>query len=462
MKAFALTRVGRAAAHRPRAMSSVVDPPPFTFQRSQTTGQAGTVFGQIVACNAIRAVMERTQSPMTFIDPAAGEGIWKVKRKNVYPMIERGADRLWENEKNPSTRVKRQKFFRDYIKILKHNNIGKDGYLYDTLQYYPSNAEICRHFMRPFDRLICAEEDPQRFKILASNYGHDPRITLLNMSPAEAMRTQLPTRNPHGVVVYDCNALEEPADFIRYLDRAPLATVCITYTGRGDMTDILTDLELDSKDKDATPDMSHRSREKSTDIYRRIVQRGYKFVMGCECTFRSGKGWPNMGGCLVANPATHFDVMLETHMESAQKELERWLKAGPEAKGTPNPQYFWATKTPVWYKKMLGNYHKLPWNYQTTDPAEVRAVRGTKSGKNQRRRERARKEDVQMRRTLGKINAFRRGKLRRRYVGDFKEDTDPADFLEVGLPRVRHSPKWKKKTVREQKANRNARLGGNV
>jgi 23S rRNA A2030 N6-methylase RlmJ len=175
------------------------------------------VFGQIVATNVLKALTTHTNNPMTFVDPRAGEGLNAVNREASYRLhLEDGADLLWQLEKESTTRLKRNPYFRDYVKILKHHNLGEDGYLKDELTHIPSGGELCRQFMRPHDRLILAEEDPNLFKQLETFYGSDPQITLANEAAPKAMLAHLPPRNPTGMVFYECGIEEDPADFIRF------------------------------------------------------------------------------------------------------------------------------------------------------------------------------------------------------------------------------------------------------
>eukprot|EP00466_Bigelowiella_natans_P014661 jgi/Bigna1/127017/aug1.3_g1725 len=342
-----------------------------------------------------------------------------------------GADLLWENEKNRLGRLKRDPFFRDYIKILKHNNIGKDGFLYDKLQYIPSNGEICRHYMRPHDRLIMAEE-----------------------SPKDLMRSQLPPRNPNGVVVYDCDFQEQPADFIRYLDRFPQATVMITYNGEGEIKHVMSGLEVAEDDQEASPLMKNSDRREAQKIYERVVKRGFRFVMGCDWRYGvtdSNSSHPTMGGTLIANPPMGFDDELEPMLNSAEEGLK--VMKGKEG------NYFWGKRTPLWYKKILQNPQKLPYNYQITGSSEIKGIRSADTGRNKRNAIKTKKLDIKLERKLNIWKMAEKGRLRRRYVEDFKADTDPADYIDAFMPRVRRSLKWKPKRDRS-KRNRRLNKGG--
>eukprot|EP00471_Norrisiella_sphaerica_P011105 CAMPEP_0184500356 /NCGR_PEP_ID=MMETSP0113_2-20130426/44482_1 /TAXON_ID=91329 /ORGANISM="Norrisiella sphaerica, Strain BC52" /LENGTH=402 /DNA_ID=CAMNT_0026888681 /DNA_START=161 /DNA_END=1369 /DNA_ORIENTATION=+ len=392
---------------------------------------------------------------MTFIDPQAGAGLHRVVRQqSAYPQIRYGADKLWENEKNRFTRLKREEFFRDYIKILKHHNIGSDGYLYQKLQFLPSNGELCRHYMRPHDRLILAEEDPQLYRALEAYYAHDSRVTTLNMGPKEVMRSQLPPRNPNGVVVYDCHFEQEAVDFIRYLNRFPQATVMITYNGSSEFDKIYPGFEPRENDDEMTPRMRNSDRLQTSKIYKRIIQRGFRFVLGCEFRYKADDNFPKMGGTLVANPPWAFDQQLESELDAAERGLEDLFEPLQHYEND-KVNYFWATKTPHWYRKILGNHKKLPYNYHITGSAEVRKIRSAKTTRNMREKVKEKRKTKEMERKMAMWKITEKGRLRRRYVEDFKEDSDPADYIDAFMPRVRHSLKWNpnpplKKTGRTQ------------
>ena len=60
-----------------------------------------------------------------------------------------GVDLLWENEKNPESRLKSHPLFSHYIKILKHHNRDENDILHDKVQWFPGGAEIARQLLGP-------------------------------------------------------------------------------------------------------------------------------------------------------------------------------------------------------------------------------------------------------------------------------------------------------------------------
>eukprot|EP00465_Bigelowiella_longifila_P013880 CAMPEP_0185257738 /NCGR_PEP_ID=MMETSP1359-20130426/6773_1 /TAXON_ID=552665 /ORGANISM="Bigelowiella longifila, Strain CCMP242" /LENGTH=173 /DNA_ID=CAMNT_0027842965 /DNA_START=87 /DNA_END=608 /DNA_ORIENTATION=+ len=157
-----------------------------------------------------------------------------------------------------------------------------------------------------------------------------------------------------------------------------------------------------------------------------------------------------MGGTLIANPPMGFDDELEPMLNAAEEGLG--VMKGKEV------NYFWATRTPLWYKKILQNHLKLPYNYQITGSSEVKKIRSADTERNKRNAIKTKKQNIKIERKLNIWKMAEKGRLRRRYVEDFKADTDPADYVDAFMPRVRRSLKWRPKRDRDGGSRRNKRL----
>lgn len=68
---------------------------------------------------------------------------------------------------------------------------------------YPGSPWLCRHAMRPDDRLIAAELHPQTYKRLAEVIGRDPRCKPLAIDGWTALRANVPPKERRGLVLID-------------------------------------------------------------------------------------------------------------------------------------------------------------------------------------------------------------------------------------------------------------------
>ncbi|GAB5368691.1 hypothetical protein AAMO2058_001341300 [Amorphochlora amoebiformis] len=304
--------------------------------------------------------------------------------------------------------------------------------------------------MGPHDRLLAAENSGDDFEDLKRLYDDDERITLYNGKPEDLTRLYLPPTYPNGVVMYDClsdsaEGIKNEIDFIHYLDRFPYATVLITYSGKYNKNEFISGV-TDEVEYPASPGaMRNRDRlEFAMPIYERIIKRGYRFVLGCEARWDYNEKTQelNMGGCLIANPPIGFDQKLEGMLVESEDAMK-------DALGIDQTNYFWATRMPIWYRKMQDNKKKLPWIYYTTSFEEVEKIwKSGRSSRSKRRAQTAEKSKRVFRRQMAMHRMITHGKERR--LMDEKKltlDSDPADLQDQLVSTVRKSLRWKKTFV---------------
>lgn len=82
------------------------------------------------------------------------------------------------------------------------------------LTVYPGSPAIVRAWLRPQDRLIACELEPQAADALARNMRGDPRIKTLSLDGWTALVAYVPPKERRGLVLVD-PAFEEEYDFTR-------------------------------------------------------------------------------------------------------------------------------------------------------------------------------------------------------------------------------------------------------
>lgn len=68
---------------------------------------------------------------------------------------------------------------------------------------YPGSPWLCRHAMRPFDRLIAAELHPPTYRKLAEVLARDGRCKALAIDGWTALRANVPPKERRGLVLID-------------------------------------------------------------------------------------------------------------------------------------------------------------------------------------------------------------------------------------------------------------------
>lgn len=84
----------------------------------------------------------------------------------------------------------------------------------DALRIYPGSPLIARHLLRPQDRLIACELEPQAAALLAAALRGDARAKALMINGWTALNAYVPPKERRGLVLID-PPFEDPDDFAR-------------------------------------------------------------------------------------------------------------------------------------------------------------------------------------------------------------------------------------------------------
>ena len=87
------------------------------------------------------------------------------------------------------------------------------------MKVYPGSPALVRAWLRPQDRLIACELEPQAEAALARNMRRDPRIKTLAIDGWTALSAYVPPKERRGLIVTD-PPFEQDSDFPR-LAQAP-------------------------------------------------------------------------------------------------------------------------------------------------------------------------------------------------------------------------------------------------
>jgi 23S rRNA (adenine2030-N6)-methyltransferase len=99
-----------------------------------------------------------------------------------------------------------------YLEVLSRLNP------HQRLAIYPGSCEIARAHLRPQDRLIACELEPNAAHALARNFSRDERVKVVMIDGWTAITAYVPPKERRGVVLVD-PAFEAPDEFTRLADR---------------------------------------------------------------------------------------------------------------------------------------------------------------------------------------------------------------------------------------------------
>jgi len=175
------------------------------YRHAFHAGSFADVFKHAVLC---RILDHLRQKPAAFrvIDTHAGAGLYDLASAEAT----RGGE--WHDgvERLLAARLpdKARDLLRPYLDVIGAVNAPGE------LTTYPGSPALVRAWLRPQDRLIACELEPQAQAELARNLGRDPRIKTLAIDGWTALSAYVPPKERRGLVVTD-PPFEEDADFPR-------------------------------------------------------------------------------------------------------------------------------------------------------------------------------------------------------------------------------------------------------
>jgi 23S rRNA (adenine2030-N6)-methyltransferase len=158
-----------------------------------------------------------------------------------------------------------------------------------SLGLYPGSPALTQSILRPQDRLICCELQPEQHAALARLLRGDKRVAVHLRDGFGALKALLPPPERRGLVLMD-PAFENPGEFDRILvalqeglGRFPAGVFAVWYP------------------------VKYRARVRA--FHAAIVESGMRDVVVAELLLRPPNEFAHLGGCgvLVVNPPWRFE-----------------------------------------------------------------------------------------------------------------------------------------------------------
>lgn len=153
-------------------------------------GNFADVFKHIVLSLLLKS-LQRKDKAFFYLDTHAGAGRYDLSSEAAQKTGEYqdGIQRLWETAPLPQ--------MEDYLAAVRALNAGR------RLQYYPGSPRIARFFLRPQDRAVLLELQPDEFRHLKAEFGDDRQVMMRHQDGYDGLKAFLPPRERRGLVMID-------------------------------------------------------------------------------------------------------------------------------------------------------------------------------------------------------------------------------------------------------------------
>lgn len=153
-------------------------------------GNFADVFKHVVLSLLLKS-LHRKEAPFFYLDTHAGAGRYDLSSAAAQKTGEYcdGIKRLWNSEPMP--------VLADYLAAVRVLNDA------DSLRYYPGSPRIARFFLRPPDRAVLFELQPQECTQLKAEFAGDRQVLVQGQDGYAGLKALLPPKERRGLVLID-------------------------------------------------------------------------------------------------------------------------------------------------------------------------------------------------------------------------------------------------------------------
>jgi 23S rRNA (adenine2030-N6)-methyltransferase len=175
------------------------------YRHAFHAGSFADVFKHAVLCRILMHLRAKP-APFRVIDTHAGAGIYNLASAEASRGGEwqDGIARLMAATLAPAI----AELLAPYLEVI--SALNERG----QLRIYPGSPALARAWLRPQDRLIACELEPQAANALAGHLRGDPRIKTLQIDGWTAFSAYVPPKERRGLVLVD-PPFEQDGDFAR-------------------------------------------------------------------------------------------------------------------------------------------------------------------------------------------------------------------------------------------------------
>lgn len=154
-------------------------------------GNFADVFKHVVLVRLLQA-LHRKDTPFCYLDTHAGRGLYDLTSvsANRSGEFRDGITRLWDGADWTGR-------FADYLDVVRAINPA------GQLAAYPGSPLIARQFLRPQDRMVLCEQQPEEAGSLKAEFPGDQQVAVHVQDGYQGLKAFLPPKERRGLVLID-------------------------------------------------------------------------------------------------------------------------------------------------------------------------------------------------------------------------------------------------------------------
>ncbi len=186
------------------------------YRHAFHAGNFADVLKHVVLVLLLKALTVKDK-PFVYLDTHAGAGRYDLGSEAARKTreFEQGVARLWALTTPPPA-------LGDYLAAVHALNRGEE------LRFYPGSPGIARHFLRPQDRMVLCEANPDEYRRLKAEFAGDRQVAVHLQDGYLGLTAFLPPPENRGIVLID-----PPYESADEFDRAAEALIAARARWRG-------------------------------------------------------------------------------------------------------------------------------------------------------------------------------------------------------------------------------------
>ncbi|MCR4346734.1 MAG: 23S rRNA (adenine(2030)-N(6))-methyltransferase RlmJ [Sulfuricaulis sp.] len=172
-------------------------------------GNFADVFKHVVLSLLLKS-LHKKETPFCYLDTHAGASRYDLSSAAAQKTGEYrdGIKRLWNNSSIPEVA--------DYLAAVRALNDA------DSLRYYPGSPRVARFFLRPQDRAVLFELQPEECTHLKNEFAGDRQVLVQGQDGYAGLKALLPPKERRGLVLID-PPYESDKEFEQVIDGLRIA-----------------------------------------------------------------------------------------------------------------------------------------------------------------------------------------------------------------------------------------------
>lgn len=186
------------------------------YRHAYHAGNFADVIKHLILIDLLH-LLQRKNTPFCYIDTHAGRGYYDLQSEQASKTNEytHGIEKIIQQ---PSPPVLVQRYLDCIHKI--NNQLTHSHYA--SLRYYPGSPLIAKQVIRPQDRIIACELQPDEYQALKNTFIGDKQTAIHHTDGFLGLKAFLPPKERRGLILID-PPYEDSNEFVRLAQTLPAA-----------------------------------------------------------------------------------------------------------------------------------------------------------------------------------------------------------------------------------------------